>query len=61
VSARLVGIAIGLIVAAFYAFQLQRLRSGRMTGRGQSPAAARIVAIAGLVIGLGVAAWWLLS
>ncbi len=61
-SVRLIGIVIGLLVAGFYAIQLQRILSGRATGpAGQSPATARVIAAIGLLIGLGVAAWWFLS
>jgi len=60
-SARLLGIVIGVLVAGFYALQLQRLRTGRAGGAGVANPAAQVIAIVGLLIGVGVAVWWLLS
>jgi hypothetical protein len=61
-STRLIGIVIGLLVAAFYAFQLFRISRGRSTvAAGSNPAASLVVAVIGLVIGLGVAAWWFVT
>jgi ABC-type uncharacterized transport system permease subunit len=61
-STRLIGIVIGLLVAAFYAIQLTRMSTGRDKRiAGSNQAASRIVAVVGLIIGLGVAAWWFIS
>jgi hypothetical protein len=58
-TVRLVGMIIGVLVAGFYAIQLQRLASGRANpAAAANPATSRVIAIAGLIIGLGVAAWW---